>query len=89
MSSSERTPRPDSAHTHLPKAVARPVASDRFSTPQSAQLHAALEAQPEVRPEVVARGRALAADPSWPTPAVITKVGQAILNSPDLSEDQS
>jgi len=48
-----------------------------------------LAAQPEIRPEVVARGKVLAADPSYPSTSILRAVGGTILNSPDLSEDGS
>jgi len=63
-------------------------ARDRLSTEKAEQLNQALSSQPEVRPDVVARGQALAADPSYPSPAIITQVAGMIANSPDLSEDQ-
>ncbi|HLP26769.1 MAG TPA: hypothetical protein VK477_13895 [Acidobacteriota bacterium] len=63
--------------------------ADRFSAEQSATLRAALAAQPEIRPEVVARGKELAADPSYPSEAILRKVGEALLKSPDLTEDAS
>lgn len=74
---------------------AKPAASnlapgpDRLALGQAASLNAALADQPEVRPEVVARGRALAADPDYPSAAVLQKVAQLIVASPDLSEDPS
>jgi len=34
----------------------------------------------------VARGRALAADPSYPSAAILRKVSEVILRSPDLTE---
>jgi len=64
-------------------------ARDTLYTNQAQQLSAALAGQPEVRPEVVARGSALAADPNYPSAAIISKVAGMILNSPDPSEDQS
>ena len=48
-----------------------------------------LSRQPEIRPEVVERARALASDPSYPSTAILKQVGALILNSADLSEDQS
>jgi len=62
---------------------------DRLQTDNAEQLSSALSAQPEVRPEVVARGQALAADPNYPGPAIISRVAAMIVNSPDPSEDQS
>ena len=89
-SSSDRTPRADAVQITRPKVVVRnPDSGDQFSAENSAALKVALTQQPEVRPEVVARGRALAADPSYPSPEILRKVGEAIISSPDLSEDQS
>ena len=62
---------------------------DELSTAKADQLQAALARQPEVRPEQVERARALAADPAYPSPAIIRQVATQILNSPDLTEDPS
>ncbi|HEY3757041.1 MAG TPA: hypothetical protein VGL42_12895 [Opitutaceae bacterium] len=62
---------------------------DSFSTDQAGNLDDALQNQPEIRPEEVARGQALAADPSYPSSAIIDRVAALIVNSPDLSEDES
>jgi hypothetical protein len=68
-------------------AAARPVTlRDQLSTEHAAFLNSQLAAQPEIRPDVVARARALAADPSYPPMAVIQKIASQILASPDLSE---
>ena len=89
-SSADRTPRPE-----LPvlsgKAPQRQVElrQDQVSTSRADFLRAELKRQPEVRPEVVARARELAADPSYPPTEVMQKVAEQILNSPDLSEDES
>ena len=39
-----------------------------------------LENKPEVRPEMIARGRALAADPDYPQPDVINKLASLIIS---------
>jgi hypothetical protein len=70
-------------------SVSNPVNTDRFSTTGIDQLRAALKATPEVRPEVVARGQALAADPAYPSPAIIRHVSAKIVDSPDLSIDSA
>ena len=72
-------------------ATARPLAQkpDKISTKSADFLQSALAAQPEVRPEVVARARALAADPNYPTPEIMQRVAQQILGAPDLSEDHT
>ena len=45
-----------------------------------ATLLSVLENKPEVRSEVVARGRALAADPSYPPPDIINKLAGLIVS---------
>ncbi|HVU15765.1 MAG TPA: hypothetical protein VHD32_02485 [Candidatus Didemnitutus sp.] len=61
--------------------------ADQFSAANSDALRGALASQPEIRPDVVARGRELAADPSYPSLDILRQVGQKILNSPDLTVD--
>ena len=62
---------------------------DRISTENAAFLRAELQRQPEIRPEVVARARALADDPSYPPMDALRHVAEQILGSPDLTEDES
>jgi hypothetical protein len=90
-SSSDRAARAGVPPTEPPKyAPARRLSdSDTFSADQAGQLQAALAQQPEIRPEVVARGLKLAADPNYPPPEVIDHLAGLIVNSPDLSEDGS
>lgn len=71
------------------KPVVRGAGADRFSAESSAALRSALQAQPEIRPEVVARGKELAANPNYPSTDILRKVGEALLKSPDLTEDES
>ena len=85
-SSSDRTTRAEPLAAPAPKAATTVEAKDNFSATNTAGLRAALAAQPEIRPEVVARGKALAADPSYPSTSILRAVGGKILNSPDLSE---
>ncbi len=88
--STERSLRPDSVPAPG-QPVVRPAAprTDSMSTANAAALRSALVAQPEIRPEVVERARALAADPGYPSAAIIQKVSEQILKAPDLSEDAS
>lgn len=89
-SSTDRTVRPELLPTAGKSASRTPGARpDHISTENAAFLRSELARQPEVRPEVVARARALAADPSYPPPEALRKVAEQILGSPDLSEDQS
>ena len=82
-------PNPVSVDLHKPPARPAPAPQDHLSTDQADRLHDALANSPEIRPEVVARGLALAADPGYPPPAVIQGLAGMILNSPDPSEDHS
>jgi hypothetical protein len=89
-SSTDRSARPEliqPAGQSASRATSAP--RDQISTENAAFLRAELSRQPEVRPEVVARARALAADPSYPPVEALQKVAEQILGSPDLSEDQS
>ncbi|MBL9202605.1 MAG: hypothetical protein JNL39_18985 [Opitutaceae bacterium] len=49
-------------------------------------LRTQLAEQPEVRPEVVERARALAADPDYPSIEIVQRIAEQILGAPDLSE---
>ena len=88
--STDRTARPEILPpVGQPPARASAPRADQISTESAAFLRSALSRQPAVRPEVVARARALAADPSYPPPEAMRKVAEQILGSPDLSEDES
>ena len=88
--STDRTPHADPVSPATQAAPRAPaVRADQLSTDSAAFLRSELERQPEVRPEVVERARALAADSNYPSREVLNKVGEMILNSADLSEDQS
>ena len=88
-SSSDRAARTEPVMPLPPKVTLKGPGADQFSASNSVALRAALAAQPEVRPEMVERGRALAADPSYPSADIIRQVSQRILNSPDLTADQA
>lgn len=89
-SSPDRALRPE-ALTAAGPGSPRPYSPrpDRVSTEGAAFLRAELNRQPAIRPEVVARGRELAADPTYPPVHVITHVARQILAAPDLSNDES
>jgi hypothetical protein len=76
------TPSQLATRQHGPRA-------DQISTDSAEFLRSELTRQPEVRAEVVARAKALAADPSYPPMEALRKVAEQILASPDLTEDQS
>ncbi len=88
-SPSDRTPRAEPVVQAQPKDHVRGLEADRFAAKHSETLRAALAAQPEVRPEVVARGKALAADPNYPSTDILRSVAGLIVGSPDLSDDVS
>jgi len=89
-SSADRTPRPEQL-APAAKPVVRPetARTDRISTEQAEFLRGALERQPAIRPEVVARGRELAADRSYPSMDVMRNVAEQIIAAPDLSESEA
>jgi len=88
--SAERTVRPEAA-TLPNQPIVRSDAPrpDTLATASADTLRRALTEQPEIRPEVVERARALAADPTYPSQSILQKVAAQILAAPDRSEDQS
>jgi hypothetical protein len=90
MSSPDRAASADSvlAPSQRAASAAQPR-PDQISTESAAFLNTALGQLPEVRPEVVARARELAADPSYPSTDIMKSVALQIVDSPDLSEDES
>jgi hypothetical protein len=90
MSSPERAAGTDSVFaTNQAATRAQVQKPDQISTESAAVLKSALSSQPEIRPDVVARAKELAADPSYPSAAIIKNVAQQIIGAPDLSEDES
>lgn len=88
-SSSDRTARTDAVAQVPAKPIVRGPGSDQFSAGQSTALRAALAAHPEIRPDVVERAKALAADPGYPPREILQKVAGMIIASPDLTVDES
>lgn len=88
--STDRTAHADlvTAKGHAAAPETSPKA-DLLSTDNAAFLRSELSRQPEIRPEVLERARALAADPGYPSRDSLKKLAGMILDAPDLSEDQS
>lgn len=90
--STPSTPRTERTNPAIPASgnqAPRGIASDQFTAEQSDALRSALAGQPEIRPEVVERGRALASDPSYPSMDILRRVGGILLQSPDPSEESA
>jgi hypothetical protein len=64
----------------------RPVDTDRLSASSQETLQAALSKQPEIRPEVVARGKELAFNSMYPPLRIIEQLSELLVKSHDLSE---
>ncbi|HEX9782698.1 MAG TPA: hypothetical protein VGA56_08205 [Opitutaceae bacterium] len=60
------------------QAQDNPISHDQLSVGTSSKIRQALDQIPEIRPEVVERGRMLAADPSYPPRDVVQKIAQLI-----------
>ena len=63
---------------------AKQPASDSVSLSNIDFLKAQMASEPEIRPSVLERARALAADPGYPPLSVMRSVAGQILASPDL-----
>jgi hypothetical protein len=73
----------------LQKQTARsksPAETEQLSASSQETLQSVLESQPEVRPEVVERGRSLAVDGNYPPKELIRKLSEMLIASNDLSE---
>jgi hypothetical protein len=68
---------------------AMPSRAGQISTENAEFLRLELQRQPEIRPEVVARARALIKDPSYPPMDLLRSIAGQILASPDFSEELS
>ena len=89
-SSTDRSVRPELVSGAGPSGDrARAPRPDQISTESAAFLRSALQRQPEIRPEVVARARELADDPAYPPVNALRHVAAQLLASPDLTEDES
>jgi hypothetical protein len=81
--------RPEAITGQIPRPAApapRPTETDRLSACSQETLKTALSQQPEIRPEVVARGKELANDSTYPPLQIILQLSKLLLNSDDLAE---
>ena len=74
------------------KHTAKPVTSDTVSFDESEQLNQALTSTPDVRAERVARGKALIADPNYPSKEQVKAIAGILAenwNSPKALTNRS
>lgn len=88
-SSSDRVLRPDTVSTQAAKTPALRLGADRFSASNTDALRQTVASMPSIRPEVVARGRELAANPDYPSKDILRQVGAAILQAQDLTTEET
>ena len=69
-----------------PASAPQAPETDRLSAASKESLQAALQQQPEVRPEVVALGQKLAVDASYPPLKIILQLSKMLIEMNDLSE---
>jgi hypothetical protein len=67
-----------------PKVEAEP--SDRLSSANTQALRDALSNSPEIRPDVVEKGKQLAIDPNYPPRQLIESLAKLMVDSRDPSE---
>jgi hypothetical protein len=63
------------------KPAAQPESPEAPKAGKYDKLKAALQQEPGVRAEEVARGKALVADPGYPSDEVLAKIAERFLNS--------
>lgn len=59
-----------------PEQQSEEAVTDSVMTDQNQQLMGALRNQPDVRPEVVERGKSLAADPDYPSTDIVDELAK-------------
>jgi hypothetical protein len=69
-----------------PASAPRPAETDRLSAASQESLQAALQQQPEVRPEFVSLGQKLAVDANYPPKEIIRQISKMLIASVDASE---
>jgi hypothetical protein len=69
-----------------PSPAPRPPETDRLSAASKESLQAALQQQPEIRPDVVSLGQKLAVDGSYPPMEIIQQLSKMLIAMNDLSE---
>jgi hypothetical protein len=69
-----------------PASAPQAPETDRLSAASKESLQAALQQQPEVRPEVVALGQKLAVDATYPPMEIIRQLSKMLIAMNDLSE---
>jgi hypothetical protein len=69
-----------------PASAQRPPETDRLSAASQESLQAALQQQPEIRPEFVSLGQKLVVDANYPPKEIIRQISKMLIASADLSE---
>ncbi len=84
--------RTDAAALSTAKQASTPKAEadsgERLSSSSSQALREALNNSPEIRPEVVAKGKALAADPNYPPLQIIEGLAKLMVETRDASDSE-
>jgi hypothetical protein len=71
--------RPTNGHEQAQSSIA----GDQLSTGSSARIRSALDSIPEIRPEMVERGRQLLADANYPSQDVVRRIAELITPLPE------
>lgn len=74
---------PAKAKAQPAKSAPATAAADVFKPEQNEKLLSALQAEPDVRPEVLERARALVTDPTYPSNDILAKVADNLLGGTD------
>lgn len=76
-----------SAGKNTPETNVQDPTGERLSSAQTDALRSALGASPEIRPEVVQRGRQLAIGPGYPPREIIEQISKILVQSRDPSTE--
>ena len=68
-----------STHRNAETPIQFEAREDSISIERSMRIESAMDQIPEIRPEVVERGRQLLADPNYPSPEITRKIASLIV----------
>ena len=77
---SDGVPVPPKPGARAAKPATKPADEETAQITQQTKLPASLATEPEVRPEELARGKALAEDPSYPSDDLLAKLADVFVN---------
>jgi hypothetical protein len=72
---------PTTITSKAPSTVASQATGDSYQPAQNQKLVNMLQEQPDIRPDALERAKSLAADPNYPSAAIVAKLAKLVISS--------